>query len=61
MVDPLNVDSIAKGILQLVEDENLRKSLQENGAHRIRKFNWDQCARTTLNVLQSAVAENRQR
>lgn len=61
MVDPLNVDSIAKGILQLVEDENLRKSLQENGAHRIRKFNWDQCARATLNVLQSAVAENRQR
>src|SRR5262249_57989200 len=40
LVDPGDVDSIAQGIIQVAEDEALRKNLRGLGLERARQFTW---------------------
>jgi glycosyltransferase involved in cell wall biosynthesis len=54
LVNPLEVDSIAEGIRQLVEDESLRRQLIEKGKQQVSKFTWKQAARDALRVLEMA-------
>lgn len=56
LVDPLDVGGIAEGIRRLVDDQALRGELREKGLDRARQFTWDNTARKTWAVLQSAVA-----
>ncbi|MBR6437805.1 MAG: glycosyltransferase family 4 protein [Bacteroidales bacterium] len=51
LVDPFDIESIA-GALELVMDENVRKSLIENGKMRRNDFSWDKAAEGWWNVIE---------
>ncbi|MGA8262097.1 MAG: glycosyltransferase family 1 protein [Arenicellales bacterium] len=54
LVDPDHVDSIAEGIEQVIDDQQLRRRLIEAGHKRAGDFSWEKCARETLEVLEQA-------
>lgn len=51
MVDPLNIDAIAEGLLGLITDNKLRKELITKGLARAKNFSWDKAAEHTLDLL----------
>lgn len=55
LVDPLNVDAIARGLERLLFDEALRQRLRLAGFANVRRFSWQRCAQETLAVLESCV------
>lgn len=54
LVDPLDVDAIAAGIDQLVNDTTLRAQLVEKGSIQATQFTWERAAQQTLAVLEKA-------
>ena len=54
LVDPYDIESIANGIAQLLQDSALRQSLIERGRKRASVFTWKQSATLTLQVLERA-------
>jgi glycosyltransferase involved in cell wall biosynthesis len=54
MVDPESEEEIAEGIRTLVENSSLRQDLRQRGLLRARQFSWDDTARRTWHVLQTA-------
>ena len=54
LIDPYDVDDIAKAILQLVADPLLRGSLSSQGRVRAGKFSWDRTAAQIRTVLEQA-------
>lgn len=52
LVDPYNVDSIAHGIVRLVQDEALRADLRKRGLQHAAGWTWERTARQTLAVLE---------
>lgn len=54
-VDPLNTDSIADGLKQLVFDSALRMRLRKSGLRRARQFTWSTVAAKTLRALEMAL------
>jgi glycosyltransferase involved in cell wall biosynthesis len=54
LVDPENEEEIAEGIRALAENSGLRRDLCERGLLRARQFSWDETARRTWHVLQTA-------
>ncbi|MBI2350005.1 MAG: hypothetical protein HYV00_00705 [Deltaproteobacteria bacterium] len=50
-VDPLNVDSIAEGITEVLSDNELRQTLITKGIQRAQQFSWERTARDTLKVF----------
>jgi glycosyltransferase involved in cell wall biosynthesis len=49
-VDPLNVNELARTIVELLEDENQRQMLGAAGLEHAREFSWEKTARQTLDV-----------
>lgn len=58
LVDPSDVDAIAAGMLRLITDAGLRRSLIEKGYTQARKFSWAGAARQVLEVLESVVHQS---
>jgi glycosyltransferase involved in cell wall biosynthesis len=54
LVDPLDVHDIAQGIRHLIENEELRRTLVEQGIVQAQKFTWKQAAQDALRVLEAA-------
>jgi glycosyltransferase involved in cell wall biosynthesis len=54
LVDPLEMEGIADGIRRLIEDDTLREGLRRKGLERARQFSWEETARRTWKVLQTA-------
>ncbi|MFW5453795.1 glycosyltransferase family 4 protein [Thioalkalivibrio sulfidiphilus] len=52
MVDPFNVDAIADGLTQLINNFSLREQMRIAGLERARRFSWDITAAKTVSVLQ---------
>ncbi|MBA7619372.1 D-inositol-3-phosphate glycosyltransferase [subsurface metagenome] len=52
MVNPYNEKQIYEAVLHLVDDENKRKQLINMGLENIKKFNWENTAKQTLNIYQ---------
>lgn len=52
-VNPLDAQNIADAMLKLAADENLKQSLREKGKKQVENFNWEKCARETLEVYKS--------
>jgi glycosyltransferase involved in cell wall biosynthesis len=50
-VDPRATDSIAEGMLKLLNDETLRQALSLRGIARSQQFSWDKTAKETLRVF----------
>ena len=56
-VDPLDVESIAREILRLVEDGQLREEYVRKGLERAKEFTWERTARETLAVYRKALED----
>lgn len=52
-VDPEDIDSFIKQIHNLLNNEQLRKSLVENAFKTVKKYDWDQIGNLYLNVYES--------
>lgn len=52
LVDPMDVDAIADGLVRLATDAALRQSLRSKGYVQALKFTWAAAARTTLAALE---------
>jgi glycosyltransferase involved in cell wall biosynthesis len=52
-VDPNNGQSIADAMIKFAKDENLKNMYREKGKVQVDKFNWEKCARETLEVYKS--------
>lgn len=55
MVDPMDVDAIARGIASLSTDAKLRADFVELGKKRALEFSWDRAAEKTLAVYASVL------
>jgi glycosyltransferase involved in cell wall biosynthesis len=53
LVDPESVEQIASGMQRLIEDAALRDTLITAGRARMRDMTWENCARSTLRLLES--------
>jgi glycosyltransferase involved in cell wall biosynthesis len=52
LVEPLDVDALARSIVELLEDEKQRQLLAAGGPKHAAKFSWEQTARLTLDVYE---------
>ncbi len=60
LVDPLDVDAIARGILALTTEPNVRADFVELGKKRALDFSWDKAAERTLEVYAEALTGKRE-
>jgi glycosyltransferase involved in cell wall biosynthesis len=56
LVDPLEVDSIADGLRQVLDDPAGARELGERARARAATFTWDRCADAYVAVYREAVA-----
>ena len=54
LVDPDDPASIAKGLDELLGDDDLRNVLRASGTARVASFTWERCARQTIDVIHRA-------
>jgi glycosyltransferase involved in cell wall biosynthesis len=52
-VDPHDTDGIAKGMMELATNKELRESLSVKGKAQAKKFSWEKCAKETLEVYKN--------
>ncbi len=55
LVDPMDIDAIARGIVALATDEKTRTDFRELGKKRALDFSWDKAAEKTLEVYRAAL------
>ena len=55
LVDPMDVEAIARGIVALATDEKVRADFRELGRKRALDFSWDKAAEKTLAVYAAAL------
>jgi len=53
LVNPVDVEDIARGMLQLARDAKLRETLREAGRRELVRFDWDQAVGEILKNLES--------
>jgi glycosyltransferase involved in cell wall biosynthesis len=53
LVDPLNVDAIAEGMLEMLTNDPLRETKVAYGLQRVKNFNWEKCAREILTLFET--------
>ena len=56
MFDPDSVDSMARAVERVVNDDDRRRSLIALGRERLKKFSWAACAKETLNVYRGLLS-----
>jgi len=59
LVDPLDIEGMAKAIAHTMSDPEHRTALARLGARRAEDFRWGQTARKTLEIYLSAIQERR--
>ena len=52
-INPINTESIAEAMMKFAMDENLKNEFREKGKKQVEKFNWEKCAKETLEVYKS--------
>jgi glycosyltransferase involved in cell wall biosynthesis len=55
IVDPCEVDAIAKAMGNVLESSKRRKELIQLGYERIKRFTWDNCAADTYSIYRALV------
>ncbi|MDT7807402.1 MAG: hypothetical protein QOJ70_1215 [Acidobacteriota bacterium] len=55
LFDPRDTDSLARVLLELVDDEPARRALADAGLRRAAHFSWQRTARATLEVYSEAM------
>lgn len=56
--EPTNKDDIARTVLRLLSDANLRSTLAAKGRIRAQQFTWRAAARKTLEIYEKSMLEN---
>ncbi|MFY9552922.1 MAG: glycosyltransferase family 1 protein [Thermoanaerobaculia bacterium] len=59
LVDPMDVDAIARGIVDLATDPKRRLEFADLGKRRARDFSWDRAAEETLRIYAEALSGSR--
>jgi len=59
LVDPSDADAIAKAVLRLMREPELREELQRRGAQRSKLFDWVLYAERTLEILEQVASGER--
>lgn len=54
LIDPVSTSSIRDGLVQLLNDEALRKKLSRLGRERSASFSWERTAQDTLTIIEKA-------
>jgi glycosyltransferase involved in cell wall biosynthesis len=49
-IDPINTEEISEAMVKFATDENLKAEFREKGKRQVEKFNWEKCARETIEV-----------
>lgn len=58
LVDPMEIDSIAEGILRVIADEPYRTKLVQRGYAQAKKFNWDDSAKKLTQICREVLEES---
>ena len=58
LVDPTDVDALARGIVRLLEDDGERQHLSSAGLRHAAKFSWERTARSIREVYEEALRRN---
>jgi glycosyltransferase involved in cell wall biosynthesis len=53
LVNPENVFDIARGLRQVLLDEEFRQELRQRGYQQVRRFSWDRSAEQVLEIYRS--------
>lgn len=56
--DPYKVDDITKAIEKIVTDTDLRKELTRKGLVQVKKYNWSETAKKTIDVYMKALKQS---
>ncbi len=59
LVDPMDLDAIARGIITLSADEKVRSDFRELGRKRALDFSWEKAAEKTLEVYRAVLSGSR--
>jgi glycosyltransferase involved in cell wall biosynthesis len=51
LVEPKNPEQIAEAVYKMIDDKALRDKLIELGFDNVKRFNWEKCAKETLEIL----------
>jgi glycosyltransferase involved in cell wall biosynthesis len=51
MVDPYDVDALAKAIVEVLTNDRCREELVQKGLDRVKQFTWENSIKNTLNAL----------
>jgi glycosyltransferase involved in cell wall biosynthesis len=57
-VKPRDPNAIAKAIIALLNDDNLRKELSRRGLERVKRFTWENCAKNWIKLYQKILNED---
>ena len=57
MVDPHDVDGLADAMHKVLSNDGLREDMIKKGLKRAKIFNWEKCAKETLEVYEEAYNE----
>lgn len=58
LVDPMEVDSIAAGMLRVLTDESYRMELVQRGYTQAKKFNWEDSANKLMQICREVLEES---
>jgi glycosyltransferase involved in cell wall biosynthesis len=61
LVSPLDVDSIARGLAQMLGEPKFRAELAGHALASAQRFSWDRSARRTMEVFEEAIEARRAR
>ncbi|WP_013325271.1 glycosyltransferase family 4 protein [Gloeothece verrucosa] len=56
MINPKDEDALCQAILNLLNNSDLQKELSEKGLERAKIFNWEKCARETVEIYQKILS-----
>ena len=59
LVDPMNTDRIAEGMLTLLSNNDLRQELRQKGLKRAKSFSGEEAAKRTLGVYERVYSQSR--
>ncbi len=59
LVDPMDVEALAAALYRVVTEPGLRATLIERGRANVRRFSWESCAQTVLEVMGRVLDEER--
>lgn len=57
-VSPYDIEDIAKGIIELLDNQDLRDKLIDNGSRRVKDFSWKKTALQTAQMYENIIEQN---